>query len=465
MRLFNKVLAITLPTLVLVFAGVQAQVTLPSVFADNMVLQQKSEVPVWGWGNAGSTVQIIGSWLPQDTVKAVVASDGKWKATLKTTQAGGPYTLQILGGNKVTFNQVMLGEVWLCSGQSNMEWTPSKGLLNKDEEVRNANYPNIRFFTVNKRGADYPQEDCEGQWVQCTPQTMNESSAVAYFFGRRLYETLNVPVGLIISSWGGTPAEVWTPKEAVEQTPELEADKPTKTYPWWPVESGKLYNQMIRPLIPYRIAGTIWYQGESNQDRYKSYNTLMKTLINCWRKDFGYEFPFYFVQIAPHTYGAKDNTPALLREQQELTSHQMPNTGMVVISDQVNDVKNIHPVMKQQVGIRLANMALARNYAQNIKSYQSPTYKSMQIQKNKIIIRFCDVDEGLVCKDKRVTGVKIAGENGEWYDADAKIVDNTIQISSPKVKDPIKATYCFDEATIGNLFSKGGLPVAPFRTE
>lgn len=444
----------------------QAQITLPAVFTDNMVLQRQSDVSVWGWGNASATIQIVGSWAPQDTVKTAVAPDGKWSASIKTAQAGGPYTLEVLsGGNKHTIRQVMLGEVWLCSGQSNMEWQPRNGIMNKEAEMQAANYPDIRFFTVAKRGADHPQENCEGKWESCTPETMERSSAVAYFFGRRLYQTLGVPVGLIISAWGGTPAEVWVPQNVVEQNTELNSNKPKQTFPWWPVESGKLYNQMIHPLVPYRIAGTIWYQGESNQDRYQSYNALMKTLISEWRKGFGHDFPFYFVQIAPHTYNASGNTPALLREQQERTSLEMSGTGMVVISDIVNDVKNIHPTNKQDVGLRLANMALAKNYGQDIKGYQSPTYHSMTINRNKAVISFRNADEGLSCRAKKITGIKIAGADGTWVDGNAQIVGSTIVVSSPQVKRPTKVAYCFDEATIGNLFSKSGLPVAPFCTE
>lgn len=448
-----------------VLSDMNAQISLPSVFGDNMVLQQKSEVPVWGWGNASETVQIVGSWAPQDTVKAVAASDGKWMATMKTTAAGGPYTLTVLGSSKQTLQNVMLGEVWLCSGQSNMEWTPAREIKDKETEIKKANHPDIRFFSVKRKGSAYPQDNCEAQWQPCTPETMAQSSAVAYFFGRRLQETLKVPVGLMISAWGGTPAEVWVKEELIEANKELAANKPTKTYPWWPIESGVLYNQMIYPLIPYRFAGAIWYQGESNQDRYKTYDAVMKELIGSWRKDFGREFPFYFVQIAPHTYGAKDNGPALLRELQEKTSLEMPKTGMVVISDLVNDVKNIHPLNKQDVGLRLANMALVNDYGQDIKDVYSPTFESMKVEKGKAIITFRHADGGLVCKDKKIIGLKVAGEDGVWVDGVGKIVGNTLVVTAPKIKNPVKVTYCFDDVTMGNLFNNAGLPVAPFRSD
>lgn len=461
-----KRLLIALAIGTLLCSNIHAKVTLPAIFTDNMVLQQKSNVPVWGWGTASETLKIVGSWALQDTVQIQVGSDGKWKTTLPTAKAGGPYTLQVIGSSTQELHNVMLGEVWLCSGQSNMEWQPYKGIVDKNQEVAAATYPDIRFFTAEMRGALHPQDNCEGQWKICSPEVMNQTSAVAYFFGRQLYKTLQVPVGLIVSAWGGTPAEVWVPQETIEQNPALESNKPQKTYPWWPIESGRLYNQMIHPFMPFRIAGTIWYQGESNQDRYATYDAVMKELIRSWRKGFETEFPFYFVQIAPHTYGASNNTPALLREQQEKTAKETSGTGMVVISDLVNDVKNIHPVDKQHVGLRLANMALAETYSYpGIKGVHSPTFAAITIEKNKAIVHFNHVEEGIFCNQKKINGVKIADETGEWVDATAKIVGNTLVVSAPKLKHPTKVTYCFDEATIGNLFSKEALPVAPFRSD
>lgn len=457
---------ITLTFWMLLSGSIQAEVTLPAVFTDNMVLQQKSNAPIWGWGAASETLKIIGSWAPQDTLRTQVGPDGRWKTTLPTAKAGGPYTLQVIGSSTKVLRNVMLGEVWLCSGQSNMEWQPYKGIVDKEQEIAAATYPDIRFFTAKQRGALSPQENCEGQWEICSPAVMSRTSAVAYFFGRQLYKTLQVPVGLIVSAWGGTPAEVWAPQEAIEQNLAVESNKPQKTFPWWPIESGRLYNSMIHPFMPFRLAGTIWYQGESNQDRYSTYDAVMKELIQSWRKGFETEFPFYFVQIAPHTYKAPNNTPALLREQQEKTAREMPGTGMVVISDLVNDVKNIHPIDKQHVGLRLANMALAETYHQpGIKGVHSPTFASMTTEKDKAIVRFHSAEEGIVCSQKKIIGLKIADATGEWVDATAKIVGNTLVVSAPKLKHPTKVMYCFDEATIGNLFSKDGLPVAPFRSD
>lgn len=451
--------------LFLLATGMQAQVSLPSVFTDHMVLQQNSDVPVWGWGDASATVLVIGSWAPKDTAKAVVQSDGTWKTTLKTAPAGGPYTVSISGNGNRELKDVMLGEVWLCSGQSNMEWTPLHGINDADAEIAAANHPNIRFFHVPKRGAATPQNNCEAAWAPCTPDAMKHTSAIAYFFGRNLQQDLNVPIGLIVSAWGGTPAEVWIPEERILSDPALKDPMPKKTYPWWPIEPGVLYNQMIHPVAPYALAGAIWYQGESNQDHAANYGLLMKALIEKWRESFKKDFPFYLVQIAPHTYNSTDNGPAVIRECQEWVSRTVPGTGLVVIPDLVNDVTNIHPTDKQNVGLRLANLAMGKAYNKPVTAYESPVFESMEIDKNKIVISFLHAENGLMCKDKELSGFLIAGEDGRFEPAKARIKENTVIVSSPKIKNPTVVRYCFDDATIGNLFSKEGLPVAPFRSD
>lgn len=451
--------------LFVVTLGINARISLPSVFADHMVLQQKSEVPIWGWGTASSTIKVTGSWAPQDTVSVVVGSDGNWKTTLKTAPAGGPYILSVLGDGEKVFQDVMLGEVWLCSGQSNMEWTPTLNIANRDAEVAAANHPDIRFFHVPKQGADTPQNNCEATWAACTPDVMKNTSAVAYFYGRSLQEALHVPVGLIVSAWGGTPAEVWVPEEAIMSNETIRKAIPDKTYPWWPVQPGVLYNQMIHPVAPYTLAGAIWYQGESNQDHASTYGILLKMMIENWRKSFGKDFPFYLVQIAPHTYNAKDNGPARVREAEEWVARTVPGTGMVVISDLVDDVKNIHPLDKQNVGLRLSNMALGKTYGKLTSGFESPMFESIAIEKDKAIVKFSNLEKGLVCKEKQIKGVQIAGADGRFVEAKARIKGMDLIVSSPEVKVPVAVRYCFDDATIGNLFNGDGLPVAPFRTD
>ncbi|MCM1372403.1 MAG: sialate O-acetylesterase [Bacteroides sp.] len=440
-------------------------VTLPAIFTDHMVLQQQSQVPVWGWGDASATVRVVGSWNTADTVSTQVDDNGHWMVRLPTGQYGGPYTLEILSTENIVVNDVMLGEVWLCSGQSNMEWTPDNGITDGQKEINEASYPGIRFFSLKKRGSRTMQEDCRAQWEQCTPDVMRRRSAIAYFFGRELHRNMdNVPVGLIVSAWGGTPAEVWVPKDSVMRYPRIADALLPQTYPWWPTQPGVLYNSMVNPLMPYGIAGAIWYQGESNRDNPSSYLQLMKELIASWRTGFGHEFPFYLAQIAPYNYNVRNNGPALVREAQERITHEVPHTGMAVTVD-LGDPGNIHPARKQEVGTRLASLALGQHYGLAGIEFMSPTYKRMMVQGSKAIIYFNHAGRGLTCPDKEIRGVMIADEGGHFVPAKASIKGNTLVVSSPEVKVPVAVRYCFDDATPGNLYHRDGLPVAPFRTD
>lgn len=445
--------------------SVKGQLALPSLFSNDMVFQQQAEVPVWGWGNPSETVKVVPSWSPQDTASVVVSGEGLWKTSIQTTKAGGPYSLQVFvtGRDSIELTNVMLGEVWLCSGQSNMEWSAAANIVNKEQEIAAANHPNLRIFQVAKRTASTPQENCQGEWRPCTPYTMPYTSAVGYFFARHLMQQLDVPVGIIVAAWGGTPYETWTKRESIENNPILHKLAPTEINPWRPNLTATCYNQMIHPIIPFTIAGAIWYQGETNVGN-PYYAMGMEAMINNWRSEFGKEFPFYLVQIAPFTYRSGNNEPALLREQQELVTRLVPKTGMVVVSDLVDNIEDIHPIDKQNVGLRLANLALAENYQQSLAEYKSPTFESMRVEKGKAIITLRDAETGLVCKENRIKGFKIAAEDGIFVDAEATIKGNEVMVSSPEVKQPTFVTYCFDDTTIGNLFTKGGLPVAPFRS-
>ncbi len=450
--------------------GVKAQthmsISLPSIFADHMVLQQEDSVPIWGWGRASSIVKIVGSWSLKDTVSVVVDENGRWMGKIKTICYGGPYTLHIFSENHVRedilLKDVMLGEVWICSGQSNMEWSSGNGITNQQEEIGAANYPNIRFFSLAKRASKTLQEDCQAEWEVCTPTVMQQRSAVAYFFGKHLHQNLGVPIGLIVSAWGGTSAEVWIPNELVPNTIEQQRLIASRKNPWWPVESGVLYNSMINPLLPYRIAGAIWYQGESNRDAAALYAKWMQLLIQSWRKGFKKEFPFYQVQIAPFNYKSADNGPALIREAQELVAHMVPRTEIVITND-VGEYGNIHPAKKQEVGIRLGNIALKENYGVLDQEVRSPFLTQIEIEKNQMVLTFNHADEGLICKDKTVKGVQIAGEDGIFVEAKVKIEENRLKVYASGIKRPVAIRYCFDDATVGNLFNKQGLPVAPFQ--
>ena len=445
-------------------ANMFAKIILPSVFADHMVLQQNSKVAIWGWSDPGETVKIVTSWNSKDTVKVKADNSSAWKTTIKTIGAGGPYSIRILGSSNVELKNVMLGEVWICSGQSNMEMSVNWKLINGEEDAAKANNPNIRIFHVQKIGAEYPQQTCNATWTVCTPETMRATSAVGYFFARELQQKLNVPVGIIVSAWGGTPAEVWIEKSRIENNATLNNHKYNEKFDWWPGTPGVLYNSMIAPVIPYGIAGAIWYQGESNCGNYQTYSSLMKTLIENWRSDFKKDFPLYLVQIAPYNYG-NNGTSEYLREQQEIVTKTVPNTGMVVISDLVDNIKDIHPKNKMDVGKRLANYALAETYKQNVGAYKSPAFQSMQFEKDKVRLAFSNVVTGLKSTGKTPVQFLIAGDDKKFIPATAKIEGSTIILSSKLVKTPVAVRFCFDDNSMPDVFSAEGLPLAPFRTD
>jgi len=439
-----------------------ANVRLPSVIGSHMVLQQQSEVNLWGWSDPQEKITIQ---VPWDTTHYTVLGtrDAVWKIKIKTPAAGGPYSITITGRNTIVLEDVLVGEVWLCGGQSNMEWNVN-GSMHPDE-AKTANNNNIRFFHVTKFTSDYPQDDVPGSWVVCTPESAKWFSAVGYFFGRKLQQALNVPVGLISSNWGGTPAEVWTPKDVIEGDPALKAEAANlqEGWPYWPIASGKAYNAMINPLTNFSIAGALWYQGEANVGAYANYPHLLTTMIGAWRKAWNKEFPFYFVQIAPFNYG-ENNLCAFMREAQTSVL-TYPKTGMVVVSDLVENVNDIHPRNKLDVGIRLANYALADTYGKTGIAYKSPQYKDMKVEKNKIRISFDNAPSGLKTSGGEPTEFYIAGADQNFVKATAKIEGNTVVVSSKEIKNPVAVRFGFSNTATPNLLSKEGLPVNLFRTD
>ncbi|HSM47380.1 MAG TPA: sialate O-acetylesterase, partial [Draconibacterium sp.] len=452
--------------LLLIFSSnfTTAKIVLPSVFSDNMVLQQNSEVAIWGWGDAGENLKIVATWNTADTVKVKAGNDAKWTTKLKTVAAGGPYSIQFFGSSNIELKNVMLGEVWICSGQSNMEWSVNMGIQNGEEEAAKANHPNIRIFHVQKIGADYPQQTCNATWTVCSPETMRSTSAVGYFFARELQQKLNVPVGIIVSAWGGTPAEVWIEKSRIENNEELYKNRYTEKHDWWPANPGVCYNSMIAPVVPFGIAGAIWYQGESNCVNHKIYDSLMQTLIENWRNDFKKDFPFYFVQIAPYNYG-ENGTSEYVREQQAKTEKMVPNTGMVVVSDLVDNIKDIHPRNKLDVGKRLASFALAETYKLNVGAYKSPAFQTIQVAGNEIRLSFENVITGLKSTGNVPSQFLVAGADKKFVPAAAKIDGKTILVSSKEITNPVAVRFCFDDTSMPDVFSSEGLPLAPFRTD
>ena len=333
-----------------------------------------------------------------------------------------------------------------------------------DEEVKNAANNQIRFFHIPKTTSIFPLEDVRAEWVICTAEAMKNFSTAAYFFGKKINEQLNVPVGLISACWGGTPAEVWTPEDVILNDKILkEAAAKLQTFDWWPSTPGYAYNAMIAPLTKFKIAGIIWYQGESNTGTAATYLQLFTTMISSWRKKWDNDFPFYFVQIAPYSYG-NNNICALLREAQTKTT-ALEKTGMVVTSDLVDNINDIHPKLKKEVGERLANYALADNYGKTNIAFKSPVYKTMQVEKNKIRVSFSDADKGLMLKGTAATDFFIAGADKNFLPAMVKLDGNTVVVFNKNIKEPVAVRFGFSNTAMPNLFSADGLPVNLFRTD
>ncbi len=630
-----------------------AQITLPAIIGDHMVLQQQSNVPLWGWAQPGQTVRVTGSWDNQN-MSTKTDGSGRWELKIKTPDAGGPYTVEIQANEKITLQNVMIGEVWLCSGQSNMEmplkgW-PNEPIAGSEGAIERANYPEIRLFTVERKTAFEPQKDCHGVWQSCSPETAGDFSATGFFFGQDLYKKLKVPIGLIHSSWGGTPAEAWTSQSFINQIPyfhtstgncdpvefrnrklkeyesiqtawlqNLGVSKPERSpdwslpdyndeswnevqvpaswneaeighyeglvelryefripmgwtkrdmilelgpidemdntwvngvlvgshlnvYDWAAVRSytlpagtlkkgknviavqvvntsglggingeksmlklhpagkkifsksiaGKwtyrkvkafnqvepmpwcnncgvpqspttLYNGMIAPLIPYRIKGAIWYQGESNRYDGPLYEDIFGTMIENWRHDWGQgSFPFYFVQIAPYTYRDAFDT-GLLREAQA-NSLKLKNTGMVVTMD-IGSLQSIHPPDKKSVGIRLSAWALAKDYSFSNLYYSGPLYKSFTIEDGQIRVQFNYTCGGLKSDGGPLRHFLIAGADRKFVPASAKIVKNELIVFSKEVRNPVAVRFGWGNTDQTNLFNLAGLPAGPFRTD
>jgi len=631
-----------------------AQVSLPAVIGSHMVLQQKSDVPLWGWSKPGENISITTSW-DGNSVKTIAGADGKWMLKVKTPEAGGPYKIEIQGKNKINLEDILIGEVWLCSGQSNMEmplrgW-PNGPIEGSAEAIAAANHPTMRLFTVKRATSFVPVDTCTGKWLVCTPESAKDFSATGYFFGLHLSEKLNVPVGLVFSSWGGTAAEAWTSNEYISKIPKfttspgicdpqqfyqsaiekynLEQQKWLKSIgfavsdqgpewtqsaasgPGWsdlkvPAEWGTtpigtftgiveyqltfqvtkgwikkatvielgpidemdvtwlngmligshqnpadwatsrvyeipagtlkegqnilalrvantsglggingkdkavqirlkksksgghslagtwkarkaqsfdklpmmpdcvhcnypntptmLYNGMIKPLIPFAIKGAIWYQGESNRYDGLLYRSIFTGMIENWRHDWNQgDFPFYFVQIAPYTY-QDDYSTGLLREAQEYAMKKLPNTGMAVTMD-IGNLKNIHPGNKVDVGNRLANWALAKDYGLINIAYSGPIYQSMQPAADKIIIHFNYASGGLTSFGDELKYFQIAGSDRVFKPAIATINGLSVIVYSPDVKQPVAVRFGWNSTDVTNLFNVLGLPAAPFRTD
>ena len=496
-------LALVAAWAVLAASPAVADVRLPKVLGSHMVLQREMEVPVWGWAEPGEAITVS---LGGNVAKATADGQGDWMVKLPAMKAGGPHTMTVKGRNAITLIDILVGEVWVGSGQSNMEMSV-RGSAKGAQECAAAKYANIRLFHVPKRPSGRPETDVNAAWRPCQPNTVPGFSAVLYFFGRELHNELRIPIGLIATSWGGTRIEPWTPPEGFLAVPKLagiakqvgqangnyrkqvaatldgleawvpaarqalagnKPIPPAPAAPRHPLNSHGaptgLYNGMVHPIVPFAIRGAIWYQGESNRGDGMMYLEKMKALIAGWRTVWKQgDLAFYYVQLAPYTYrGSVTALPEIWEAQTAALA--IPHTGMAVITD-IATVKNIHPPNKQEVGKRLALWALAKDYGKQVV-YSGPLYKALKIEGGKAIVSFDHVGGGLVARDgKPLSHFQIAGADKKFADAQAAIEGDTVVVSSPDVAAPVAVRFGWHQLAEPNLANKEALPASPFRTD
>jgi sialate O-acetylesterase len=459
-----SILFVSLFTISSLFGAIK----LPSVFCDNMVMQQQTEALIWGKASKNSSIRVTTSWNHK-SYSTTASAEGNWKLKVTTPKAGGPYEISLSDGKTLTLKNVLIGEVWVCSGQSNMEM-PMKGYLNQpvlgsaDAITFSAN-PNIRLFTVKKATSLEPLDDFAGNWSLCEPENVSEFSATAYYFGLMLNKALQVPVGLINTSWGGTRIEPWISEigcknfdwvKIPDKKPVAKLDAQTPTV---------LYNAMINPMVGYGIRGAIWYQGESNRNEAREYQKLMPGLIQNWRTLWGIgDFPFYYMQIAPFDYGSVGLSSAYLREAQLKASTAIPNIGMACIMD-IGEKECIHPSHKETGSRRLAMLALEQTYGIKGIGGKSPVMKDMKVVDGMVKLTFDNAPNGLTSYGKELSCFEVAGANKRFYPAKAFITGTGITLFSTSVAEPVTVHYAFQDFVKGDLFGTNGLPVSSFRTD
>ena len=477
-----------------------AEISLPALFGDHMVVQRDLPVHVWGTAESGEAVEVE---FRGQSVSTAAAEDGRWEVYLEPGSAGGPFDLAIAGSNQIEFNDVHVGEVWVGSGQSNMVW-PLQRSRDAEQEIAAAQHPGIRYFKVALNTSDTRLDDVEGEWHVVSRETAGEFSGVGYFFARHLHEQLGVPMGIIQSAWGGTPAESWTSARMLAEEPALanmtaefaaEAKAEEAAYAerlaGWEKRSAaakakgqevprrppppralrpqhkpsSLFNAMVAPLLPYAIRGTIWYQGENNASRGQGYlyRRLFRSMIEDWRREWGIgKFPFLFVQLANYGRVPEDSTWPELREAQAMALG-LANTGMAVTID-IGNPTDIHPRNKQDVGLRLALAARAIAYGEQDLEYSGPVFRQATRDTSGLRLWFDHAGGGLEARGGPLGGFQVAGADGKFVNAQASISGNTVLVSSEAVKDPVRARYAWAADAKGNLYNDAGLPASPFQS-
>jgi len=499
---------LTVFVLAFMASAAQASVRLPAVISNNMVLQKDIPLPIWGWADAGEEVTVQ---LGDDVAKATADAAGKWKVTLKAIQvAGGPLEMTVKGKNELKVSNILVGEVWAGSGQSNMQWNVAQS-LNAPQEIANAKFPKIRLFIIPLVPAGTPSDSVAAQWVECSPQTVAAASAVLYFFGREIHQQLDVPVGLITTAWGGTRIQPWIPPVGYTAIPELADEKaqmlgalngygqalaanaeaiknytaavaaakpgaelpaPPGALPAHPLNTNYhwtgLYNGMIHPIVPFGLRGFLWYQGESNNGQGMAYFQLKRGLIEGWRQVWNQEgnrdFPFLFAQLAPYNYGLPRATQLPEIWEAQTATLSVKNTGMAVLTD-IATTGDIHPPNKQEVGRRLALWALANNYGKKDLVYSGPLYKDMAVEGDKIRVNFTHA-AGLKSRDgKDLSWWAVAGEDKKFVKATATIDGESVIVSAEGVAKPVAVRFGWNQLAEPNLSNGAGLPASPFRSD
>ena len=470
----KAILRILLILTLIFYSNVFAQqIKINKIFDDNMVLQRHTEVSLWGKTKPGTKLSIFTSWNHKE-YSGISNKNGQWKIPVKTDSTGGPYRIKISStDHTVILKNILLGEVWLCTGQSNMEM-PLRGFMGQSVKGGNreialaSKYKKIRFFQAKQAISNVPVEELSiwHTWSEVTSKSISDFSAVGWFFGKFLNEALDdIPIGLIQISWGGTPAELWMSKGAISKFSEIDKDSVLVTSGHYgPLKPSRIFNAMIHPISNLKFRGVLWYQGESNVIRQESYEQIFSGLINDWHEQFGFNFPFYFVQIAPYHYYNKNS--AVLREAQLNTLQRVKNTGMVVSLD-IGEQYKIHPGKKKEVGERLAFIALNQDYGFNGLSYKAPEYKNLVIKDTLALVYF-DSKELAENSINQLKGCfEIAGTNKIFYPANAKVKEwnDYVEVWSSKVQKPVAVRYCFKNWCVGKLYGTNELPVSSFRTD